>query len=74
MSTRAEYRPEVKTRLRPRTHDAMHKFKRLHGIESDSAALSRIADLFLLGAIGNLPEDLLGVSADAAQSGTAVRA
>lgn len=25
MSTRAEYRPEVITRLRPRTHDAMHK-------------------------------------------------
>lgn len=74
MSRRAEYRNEVKTRLPDRTYDAMMKFKTLHGIDSDSAALARIAELLLLGVVGNLPSNLLGRSDEVAQSGTRMAA
>lgn len=74
MSRRAEYRNEVKTRLSDRTYEGMQAFKALHGIESDSAALARIADLTLFGTVGNLPVNLIDRSTNAAQNGTLVAA
>lgn len=74
MSRRSEYRNEVKTRLKDRTYDAMQQYKVLQGIESDSAALARIAELMLLGVVGNLPSNLLDRSDEAAQSGTRMAA
>ena len=52
----------------------MMKFKTLHGIDSDSAALARIAELLLLGVVGNLPSNLLERSDEVAQSGTRMAA
>jgi hypothetical protein len=66
---RREYRNEVKTRLPDRTYDALQQYKALHGIDSDSAALARCAELMLLGVIGNLPSNLLDRSAEASQLG-----
>ncbi len=74
MSRRTEYRNEVKTRLSDRAYEGMQAFKALHGIESDSAELSRITDLMLFGTVGNLPANLIDRSANAAQSGTRVAA
>ncbi|NIE67448.1 hypothetical protein [Burkholderia sp. Ax-1719] len=71
MSKRAPCRNEVKTRLADEEYDAMQTFKALHGIESDSAAMQRIARLFLLGVVGTLPGQLAGVSVGSAQMGTA---
>jgi hypothetical protein len=74
MSRRSEYRNEVKTRLPDRTYDAMQQYKVLQGIESDSAALARIAELMLLGVVGNLPSNLLDRSDEVAQVGTRMAA
>ena len=74
MSRRTEYRNEVKTRLSDRAYEGMQAFKALHGIESDSAALSRITDLMLFGTVGNLPANLIDRSAGAAQNGTRMAA
>lgn len=74
VSRRAEYRNEVKTRMRDRPYEAMQAWKELHGIDSDSAALNRIAELFLLGAVGNLPAQLVAVSADVGHTGPRVNA
>jgi hypothetical protein len=68
MKKRAEYRNDVKTRLPDEEYEAMQTFKALHGIDSDSAALARIARLFLLGVVGNLPANLTGVSSVRGQS------
>ena len=68
MARRSEYRNEVKTRLPDRTYDAMQQYKALQGIESDSAALARIAELMLLGVVGNLPSNLLERSDEVAQT------
>lgn len=69
MTRRAEYREEIKTRMRPAVATALRKFKSLNGFDSDSAALNRVAELFLLGVIGTLPEDDLGVSAEVGHPG-----
>ncbi|MBR8380741.1 hypothetical protein KDW20_33720 [Burkholderia cenocepacia] len=74
MSRRAEFRNEVKTRLRDRVYDALQFYKQLHGIDSDSAALNRIAEVALFGVVGTLPVQLAGVSADLGQSGQKVNA
>lgn len=74
MSRRSEYRNEVKTRLPDRTYDAMQQYKALQGIESDSAALARIAELMLLGVVGNLPLNLLERSDEVAQTRTRMAA
>ncbi|MFP4895611.1 hypothetical protein [Paraburkholderia sp. EG304] len=74
MSRRTEYRNEVKTRLSDRTYDGMQAFKALQGIESDSAAMARMADLFLFGTVGNLPSNLIDRSANSADTGTPVAA
>lgn len=71
---RREYRNEVKTRLPDRTYDAMQQYKALHGIDSDSAALARLAELMLLGVVGNLPSNLLMRSAEQGQDGLQVAA
>lgn len=69
MTRRAEYREEIKTRMRPAVATALRKFKSMNGFDSDSAALNRVAELFLLGVIGTLPDDEFGVSVEAAHSG-----
>lgn len=68
MKKRAEFRNEVKTRLRDRAYEALQHFKVVQGIESDSAAMARITEQFLLGAVGTLPADLIGVSDDTGRS------
>ncbi|VBB10653.1 MULTISPECIES: hypothetical protein [Burkholderia cepacia complex] len=72
--TRAEYRNEVKTRLRDVAYEALQTWKALHGIDSDSAALARLTELMLFGAVGTLPAQLVAVSADMGQIGPRVRA
>lgn len=67
---RAEYRNEVKSRLRDPTYTALQAYKRLYGIDSDSAALARIADQALLGVVGSIPELLLSVSDELSAAGT----
>lgn len=74
MSRRAEFRNEVKTRLEDAVYDGMQTFKALYGIDSDSAALARITKLFLFGTVGTLPANLIGVSAEPSQHGSAVHA
>lgn len=69
MRRRAHFRNEVKTRLPDRVYCGLQAFKRLQGIESDSAALCRLAELQLFGTVGNLPVDLTGVSADMGRHG-----
>lgn len=68
MKRTTEFPNPVKSGLRDRTYEAMQTFKALNGIPSDAAALSRIADLFLLGHVGTLPVDLAGVSSELGQS------
>jgi hypothetical protein len=70
---RAEYRNEVKTRLRDVAYDALQTWKALHGIDSDSAALARLTELMLFGAVGTLPPQLVSVSAELGQNGPQVR-
>ncbi len=70
MSRRAEFRNEVKTRLRDRVYDALQVYKELNGIDSDSAALNRVVEVALLGVVGTLPAKLVGISADLGQVGT----
>jgi hypothetical protein len=72
--TRAEYRNEVKTRLRDAAYEALQTWKALHGIDSDSAALARLTELMLFGAVGTLPAQLVAVSAEMGQIGPRVRA
>ncbi|EKS9800302.1 MULTISPECIES: hypothetical protein [Burkholderia] len=73
-ATRAEYRNEVKTRLRDAAYEALQTWKALHGIDSDSAALARLTELMLFGAVGTLPAQLVAVSAGVGQIGPQVRA
>ncbi|GLC92342.1 MULTISPECIES: hypothetical protein [Cupriavidus] len=74
MSRRSEFRNEVKTRLRDRAYDALQLYKQVNGIESDSAALARIAEQHLFGAVGTLPVAIGGVSDDLGHFGTPVTA
>lgn len=69
---RAAYRNEVKTRLDDRTYDALLRYQAIHGTDSLSAALARVAGISLLGVIGILPEDISGVSAGSGQIGSHV--
>ncbi|MCX4154968.1 MULTISPECIES: hypothetical protein [Paraburkholderia] len=74
MRRRSERHNEVKTGLTDRVYDAMQQYKVLQGIESDSAALARIAELMLLGVVGNLPANLLDRIDETSQSGTRMAA
>ncbi|CAG9256169.1 hypothetical protein [Paraburkholderia caribensis] len=69
MRRRVQYRNEVKTRLPDRVYSGLQAFKRLQGIESDSAALCRLAELQLFGTVGNLPVNLMDVSAEVGRGG-----
>lgn len=51
MARRAEYRNEVKTRLRDEVYVRLQDFKQLHFIDSDSAALARLAEMLLCGIV-----------------------
>lgn len=72
MTRRAEFRNEVKTRLRDEVYEKMQTFKQLHYIDSDSAALARLVEMMLCGVVGNVPGQPAGVSANLAQLGTRV--
>jgi len=74
MSRRAEYRNEAKTRLRDRAYDALQLYKQVNGIDSDSAAIARIVEQHLFGAVGTLPVAIAGVSDDLGQNGPRVTA
>lgn len=51
MARRAEYRNEVKTRLRDEVYSRLQDFKQLHFIDSDSAALARLVEMLLCGIV-----------------------
>ncbi|TCK87333.1 hypothetical protein B0G74_7872 [Paraburkholderia sp. BL9I2N2] len=61
MRPRAEYRNEVKTRLRDEVYTRLQNFKQLNFIDSDSAALARLAEMLLCGIV---PAQRLVVSDD----------
>jgi hypothetical protein len=61
MARRAEYRNEVKTRLRDEVYTRLQDFKQLHFIDSDSAALARLAEMLLCGIV---PAQRVAVSDD----------
>lgn len=50
-ASRAAYRNEVKTRLRDEVYVRLQDFKQAHFIESDSAALARLAEILLCGIV-----------------------
>lgn len=64
MARRAEFRNEVKTRLRDEVYTRLQDFKQLNFIDSDSAALARLAEMLLCGIV---PSQRLGVSDDSDQ-------
>jgi hypothetical protein len=66
---RAEYRNEVKTRLKDPVFFALQKYKALSGIDSDSAASALIIEQALLGVIGRMPDLLAEVSDEMAGIG-----
>lgn len=66
MPRRAEYRNEVKTRLRDEVYTRLQDFKTLHYIDSDSAALARLAEMLLCGIV---PATRLAVSDEQGQIG-----
>lgn len=64
MARRAEFRNEVKTRLRDEVYTRLQDFKQLNFIDSDSAALARLAEMLLCGIV---PAARIGVSDDSDQ-------
>jgi hypothetical protein len=48
---RAEFRNEVKTRLRDEVYTRLQDFKTLNFIDSDSAALARLVEMLLCGIV-----------------------
>ncbi len=62
---RAEFRNEIKTRLRDRAYEALQLYKRVNGIESDSAAVARLVDVAMFGLVGTLPAEISGVPDEA---------
>jgi hypothetical protein len=63
---RAEFRNEVKTRLRDEVYTRLQEFKQLNFIDSDSAALARLAEMLLCGIV---PTARVEISADQGQTG-----
>jgi hypothetical protein len=61
MARRAEFRNEVKTRLRDEVYTRLQDFKQLNFIDSDSAALARLAEMLLCGIV---PTQRISVSDD----------
>lgn len=61
MRPRAAYRNEVKTRLRDEVYTRLQDFKQLNFIDSDSAALARLAEMLLCGIV---PTQRLALSDD----------
>lgn len=71
MARRAEYRNEVKTRLRDDVYTRLQEFKQHQFIESDSAALARLVEMLLCGIVASRRSD---VSDQVAQNGPQARA
>ncbi|MEM5294218.1 hypothetical protein VSR82_07730 [Burkholderia sp. JPY481] len=61
MARRAQFRNEVKTRLRDEVYTRLQDFKTLNFIDSDSAALARLAEMLLCGIV---PAQRMTVSDD----------
>ena len=53
MARRAEYRNEVKTRLRDDVYTRLQEFKQHQFIDSDSAALARLVEMLLCGIVAS---------------------
>lgn len=68
---RAEYRNEVKTRLRDEVYLRLQEFKQHQFIESDSAALARLVEMLLCGIVASRRQE---VSDEPAQAGPRARA
>lgn len=68
---RAKYRNEMRTRVSDEIFTAVQHFKTLTGIDSDSAAVSRLLELQLFGVVGTLPAPLNDVRANLRQVETA---
>jgi hypothetical protein len=71
MVRRAEYRNEVKTRLRDEVYTRLQDFKQLNFIDSDSAALARLVEMLLCGIV---PPSRSTVSDSQGQTGPQIRA
>ncbi|SFB68832.1 hypothetical protein SAMN05216321_101135 [Cupriavidus sp. OV038] len=56
-----ERRNEVKSHVRDRTYDALQLYMQVHGQESVSAAVNRILEQHLFGAVGTLPPPMVGI-------------
>lgn len=69
---RAAYRHERKVRLDDGLDSDLQAFKALRGLASDQEAIELIIKTYLRGAIGNLPANLLAVSAELAEEGVRV--
>lgn len=63
---RAEYRNEVKTRLRDEVYTRLQEFKQLNFVESDSAAVARLLEMLLCGIV---PTPRVVVSDDQGRNG-----
>ncbi|MCP3709753.1 antitoxin VapB family protein [Paraburkholderia sp. CNPSo 3274] len=48
---RAEYRNEIKTRVRDEVYERLQEFKQLNFIESDSQAIARLLEMLLCGIV-----------------------
>lgn len=69
---KTDRRNAVKTQLTDEEYEALQAFRDLHGIQSDSLALSTIARLHLLGVMGRMPTALSLSSTNSGQSRTAI--
>lgn len=56
-----ERRNEVKSHVRDRTYDALQLYMQVHGQESVSAAVNRILEQHLFGAVGVLPASMAAI-------------
>lgn len=68
---RAEYRNELKTRVRDEVYMRLQDFKQLNFIDSDSQAVARLLEMLLLGIV---PASRSSVSASQGQQGPQIRA
>jgi hypothetical protein len=56
-----ERRNEVKSHVRDRTYDALQLYMQVHGQESVSAAVNRILEQHLFGAVGVLSTPMVAM-------------
>lgn len=66
MARRAEYRNELKTRVRDEVYVRLKDFQKLNYIDSESQAVARLLEMLLCGIV---PVSHQGVSGELDQSG-----